>query len=96
MIDVFPKEISGQDIKLVKLEPTIENAKIIFDIIVVNRDEFRPWLEWTDFVKNIVHIFIYFSYIISSGSTSTITRMFLFDIRLFVAFVQKAPNEQIL
>lgn len=51
MIKIFPSEISGQDIKLVKLEPTIENAKIIFDIIVANRDEFRPWLEWTDFVK---------------------------------------------
>jgi len=51
MIKIFPSEISGQDIKLVKLEPTIENAKIIFDIIDANRDEFRPWLEWTDFVK---------------------------------------------
>lgn len=51
MIKTFPSELSGKDIKLVKLEPTIENAKIIFDIIDANRDEFRPWLEWTDFVK---------------------------------------------
>lgn len=51
MIKTFPSELVGKDIKLVKLAPTIENAKIIFDIIDANRDEFRPWLEWTDFVK---------------------------------------------
>lgn len=51
MIKTFPTELVCKDIKLVKLEPTIENAKIIFDIIDANRDEFRPWLEWTDFVK---------------------------------------------
>lgn len=51
MIKTFPSELVGKDIKLVKLEPTLGNAKIIFDIIDANRDEFRPWLEFTDFVK---------------------------------------------
>ena len=37
--------------------------------------------------KYIVHIFIYFNYIMSSGSTSTITRMSFFEIKLFVAFI---------
>lgn len=51
MIKDFPAEIKGQNVSLVKLAPTSENLKIIFDIIVENRDEFNPWLEWVDFVK---------------------------------------------
>lgn len=51
MIKVYPKEIKGKNINLVKLEPTLENAKIVFDIIAANREEFRPWLEWADFVE---------------------------------------------
>ncbi len=51
MIKTFPSEVIGQNIKLVKLSPVLENAKIVFDIIVANRDEFRPWLEWTDSVQ---------------------------------------------
>ena len=51
MIETFPSEIIGENVKLVKLEPSIENLKIIFDIVDNNREEFRPWLEWTDFVK---------------------------------------------
>lgn len=51
MIKNYPSEIKGENINLVKLAPTLENAKIVFDIIVANRDEFRPWLEWVDFVQ---------------------------------------------
>lgn len=51
MIEVFPSEITGENIKLAKLEVTSENLKVVFDIIDRNRDEFRPWLEWADFVK---------------------------------------------
>jgi ribosomal-protein-serine acetyltransferase len=51
MIEKFPAEIIGENIKLVKLAPTLDNVKIVFDIVENNRDEFRPWLEWTDFVK---------------------------------------------
>lgn len=51
MIEVFPSEIIGESIKLVKLEPTIENLKIVFNIISDNREEFSPWLEWTAFVE---------------------------------------------
>ena len=51
MIKVYPSEVIGKDIKLVKLAPTIENLRVVFDIIVANREEFRPWLEWTDSVQ---------------------------------------------
>lgn len=51
MIEKFPNEITSKNIKLVKLAPTFDNLKIVFDIIENNRDEFRPWLEWVDFVK---------------------------------------------
>ena len=51
MIKEYPSEIIGEDFKLVKLAPTAENLQIIFDIIVENREEFRPWLEWVDFVQ---------------------------------------------
>ncbi|MBO7508999.1 MAG: GNAT family N-acetyltransferase [Alphaproteobacteria bacterium] len=51
MIKTFPAEIVGENVKLVKLAPKFDNAKIVFDIIVNNRDEFRPWLEWVDFVQ---------------------------------------------
>jgi ribosomal-protein-serine acetyltransferase len=51
MIEKFPAEIIGENIKLVKLAPTLDNVKIVFDIVENNRDEFRPWLEWADFVK---------------------------------------------
>jgi len=51
MIKVYPKEIKGKNINLVKLEPTMDNVKIVFDIIVANREEFRTWLEWVDFVE---------------------------------------------
>ena len=51
MIEMFPSEIAGHDFKLVKLAPTTENLQIIFNIIRENYEEFRPWLEWVDFVK---------------------------------------------
>ena len=51
MIKEYPSEIIGEDFKLVKLAPTKENLQIIFDIIVENREEFGPWLEWVDFVQ---------------------------------------------
>lgn len=51
MIKEFPSEINGKDFKLVKLAPTPENLKIVFDLIIANRDEFRRWLEWVDFLQ---------------------------------------------
>ncbi len=51
MIENFPSEIIGENIKLVKLEPSVENLEVVFDILDNNREEFRPWLEWIDFVK---------------------------------------------
>lgn len=51
MVKTFPSEIIGENIKLVKLAPTLDNVKILFDIVDANREEFRPWLEWVDFVK---------------------------------------------
>ena len=34
-----------------KLAPTLDNVKILFEMVDANREEFRPGLEWVDFVK---------------------------------------------
>lgn len=51
MIKEFPSGIIGNGFKLVKLTPTPENLKTVFDLIIANRDEFRRWLEWVDFLQ---------------------------------------------
>jgi len=45
----FPKSIKDGDIELVKLEPTFENTKMIFDLIDKNRDFLSEYEE--DFSK---------------------------------------------
>ena len=51
MIENFPSEIIGENIKLVKLEPSVENLEMLYEILDNNREELRPWLEWIEFVK---------------------------------------------
>ena len=41
---VIPLDIAGAELRY--LEPTFENSKMIFDIIIVNREHLLPWMEW--------------------------------------------------
>lgn len=47
----FPKSIKDGDIELVKLEPTFENTKIIFDLINKDREYIGKWLGWVDYIQ---------------------------------------------
>jgi len=42
----LPLVLEGARIELRTLEPTFENAKMIFDIVVVNREYVLEWLPW--------------------------------------------------
>ncbi|MCL2629291.1 MAG: GNAT family N-acetyltransferase [Alphaproteobacteria bacterium] len=42
----FPLILKGARIELRTLEPTFENAKMIFDVVVANRDYLLQWLPW--------------------------------------------------
>lgn len=51
MID-FPRLIKDGDIELVKLAPTFELARRIFQIVNDNRVFFGKWLGWVEFIKS--------------------------------------------
>lgn len=42
----FPLNIKGPRVELRTLEPTFENAKMLFDNVDANRGHMLPWLDW--------------------------------------------------
>ncbi|MDR1207643.1 MAG: GNAT family N-acetyltransferase [Rickettsiales bacterium] len=47
----FPEIIKDGDLSLVKLAPTFENTKKVFDLIDRNREYLKKWVNWTDYVQ---------------------------------------------
>ena len=43
----FPLTIKGSRIELITLEPTFDNARLVFDTVVENREHLLPWLTWS-------------------------------------------------
>ncbi len=44
----FTKVLLGENINLKLIEPSLENAQMIFELLSKNRDHLRPWFPWAD------------------------------------------------
>ncbi len=55
----FPQSIKDGDIELVKLAPTFDLARRVFQIVDDNRAFFGKWLGWVDFINSAEDEFSY-------------------------------------
>ncbi|MBD5388651.1 GNAT family N-acetyltransferase [bacterium] len=44
--------LAGKRIKLMHLEPSMHNAKLVYDVLIKNKDFLLPWMQWLNGIKS--------------------------------------------